>query len=64
MGVSRQTEQQSPPRLKPVPSFCVCTFVWCCHTESPANSLAVTQVSCHLTAVSGPLTTSSGVGAR
>ena len=24
---------------KPVSPFCVSTFVWCCHTESPANSL-------------------------
>ena len=36
------------------PSFLVFTFVWGCHTESPANSLReVSRVSLQLTAVSG-----------
>ena len=36
---------------KPVSSFFVLTFLWGCHTESPANSLReVSQVSLQLTA--------------
>ena len=39
---------------QPVSPFCVFTFVWGCHTESPANSLReVSRVSLQLTAVSG-----------
>ena len=48
-------EQQIPSRLAFVPPVLfVFTFVWGCHTESPANSLLeVSRVSLQLTAVSG-----------
>ena len=34
------TTEESTETQKPVSPFCVCTFVWGYHTESPANSLA------------------------
>ena len=40
-----EAPQKSPPRLKTRFHFCVVTFVWGCHNESPANSLAGRQPS-------------------
>ena len=36
----RHAPQKSPQRLKTRFPLCVVTFVWGCHTESPANSFA------------------------
>ena len=39
-GRAPEAPQKSPPRLRTRFSLCVFTFVWGCHTESPANSFA------------------------
>ena len=50
---------------KDSPSFLVFTFVWVCHTESPANSpQEISRVSLQLTAVLGTTDYQFWVGAR
>ena len=44
-GRAPEAQQKSPPRLRTRFSLCVFTFVWGCHTESPANSFAGSQPS-------------------
>ena len=40
---ARGTTEESTKTQNPFPPFFVFTFVWGCHTESPANSLAGSQ---------------------
>ena len=45
----RGTPEESTKTQNPFPSFCVFTFVWGFHTESPANALReVSRVSLQL----------------